>query len=59
MEKGEEELSEVRKQIQIVDSKWSRCRLRGKIDVRQRPLISSGEWRKLKVAKTIEDDCDL
>ena len=43
----EEELSEIRTQIQIIDSKWSRCRLRGQLDVRQRPLISSDEWRKL------------
>ena len=51
-----EELKEIRSQIQILDSKWSRCRQRDKIDVRQRPLISSDEWRKLIVTKTIEDD---
>ena len=55
----EEELIEIRTQIQIIDSKWSRCRQRAKLDVRQRPLITNDEWRKLRVAKTIEDDWDL
>ena len=54
-----EELSEIRAQIQILDSKWSRCRQREDIDARQRPLISSDEWRKLIVTKTIGDDWDL
>ena len=52
-------MSEIRTQIQIIDSKWSSCRQRTQIDVRQRPLITSDEWRKLRVAKTIEDDWGL
>ena len=34
-------------------------REREDLDVRQRPLITGDEWRKLIVAKTIVDDWDL
>ena len=51
-----EELMEIRKQIQIIDCKWSRSRQRDDLDVRKRPLITSDEWRKLIVAKQIVDD---
>ena len=56
-EKGEE-LVEIRKQLQMIDSQRSRCRVRERINVNQRPLISGDEWRKLKFLKVIENDWD-
>ena len=39
------ELLEIRKQIRIIDSKWSSTRWKEDIDSRCRPLITSDEWR--------------
>ena len=50
---------EIRKQLQMLDSRWSRCRVRGQVNVNQRPLITADEWRKLIFNKTIENDWDL
>merc|ERR1712114_129391 len=59
LEERSEELKEIRKQLQMLDSRWSRCRVRKQVNVNQRPLITGDEWRKLIFTKTIEDDWDL
>ena len=43
---GVEELLGIRKQIQIIDSRWVNIRWKGEIDLRCRPLIAIDEWRK-------------
>ena len=59
LEERRDELKDIRKQLQMLDSRWSRCRVRGQVNVNQRPLITGDEWRKLIFTKTIENDWDL
>ena len=58
MEEKSEELMEIRMQLQMVDSQWSKCRVRGRINVKQRPLITANEWRKMIFMQIIENDWD-
>ena len=44
-----EELVEIRKQLQMVDSQRSWCRVREQINVNQRPLITGDEWGKTDI----------
>merc|ERR1712112_641034 len=59
LEERSEELEDIRKQLQMLDSRWSRCRVRKQVNVNQRPLITGGEWRKLIFTKLVENDWDL
>ena len=55
MERGED-LLEIRKQMQIVDSKWMSIRWKEEIDLRCRPSIASDERRRMIVGGQMIDD---
>merc|ERR1712112_711444 len=59
LEERSEELKDIRKQLQMLDSRWGRCRVRKQVNVNQRPLITGDVWRKLIFTRTIENDWDL